>query len=338
MVALERKRRVRLAVLGGGIALLFLLFAELGPARILSLLSTLGGNFFVIVALFGCHECVRALAVGRCLPDDQRPPFRRLLRIRFLGEAVGTLTRTGMFGAEPARAWMLAGQTGPGAHAYAAAVSELIANSGVSASVSVAVAGYLLLTSEAHGPIRVICHVLLWSSLVYVSVSAWALAARVYVIGTILRGIGALPVVGRWLRTDRARVRAVEDAIIHALTDRPAALAQVLLLECAAQSILVTEIYWTIRSMGIVLGFGTALKIEVLTKAANVIQFVGVTEAGYSILFTWLGMSAAVGFTLSVVKLLRSLTAAAVGLAILNHSKKRLFRRQTEQPAGVGIL
>jgi len=334
----ERKRRVRLAVLGGGIALLALLFAELGPVRILSLLSTLGGNFFIIVALFGCHECVRAVAVGRCLPDDQRPPFRRLLRIRFLGEAVGTLTRTGMFGAEPARAWLLAGQTGPGAHAYAAAVSELIVNSAASASVSVAVTGYLLLAYEVHGPIRVVCHVLLWSGIVYVGVAAWALASRVYVIGTILRGLGALPVIGRWLKTDRARVRAVEDAIIHVLTDRPAALAQVVLLEFVAQSILVTEIYWTVGSMGIALGFETALKIEVLTKAANVIQFVGVTEAGYSVLFSWLGMSAAVGFTLSLVKLLRSLTAAAVGLAILNQWSKSLFRRQTEQPAGIGIL
>src|SRR5262245_34357707 len=101
-----RETTRRLAVLGGGVVLLVVLFAQLGPARILSLLLALGANFLVIVAVFGCHECVRALAVGRCLAADQRPRFHRLLRIRFLGEAVGTLTRTGMLGAEPARAWM----------------------------------------------------------------------------------------------------------------------------------------------------------------------------------------------------------------------------------------
>src|SRR5262249_52664658 len=144
---------------------------------------------------------------------DQRPRFHRLLRIRFLGEAVGTLTRTGMFSAEPTRAWMLAGQTGPGTHAYSAAVGELIANSCTWAFVSCLVTGWLLSSGTVHGPIKVVCHVLLWASLVYVVAAAWAISARVYLIGLILRGIGALPLVGPKLRTDRARVRAVEDGV-----------------------------------------------------------------------------------------------------------------------------
>ena len=313
----QRSTRFRLGVLIGGIGLLALLFAQLGPGRILSLLSSLGVNFLVIVVLFGCHESVRALAVSRCLPSGQRPRFRRLLRIRFLGEAIGTLTRTGSFGAEPTRAWMLASHTGPGAHAYAAAVAELIANSGTSAFVTVVVAGIVLLRADIHGPLRVLCHVLWWSSLVYVSAAVVALAARIYLIGAVLRGIGALPLVGRRLKTDPVRVRAVEDAIIHALTDRPLALIQILFLELIAQSILVFEIYWTVGSMGYGMTFGKALFVEVSTKAANVIQFVGITEAAYAVVFNWLGMTAAVGFALSLVKLLRSLTAAAAGLTIL---------------------
>src|SRR5262249_21383511 len=109
--------------------------------------------------------------------------------------------------------------------AYAAAFAELITNSCTSAFVSVVVSGWLLLAGGVHGPIRVVCHVLLWGSLAYVLAAVFALSARVYLVGLIFRGIGALPVVGRWLKTDRARVRAVEDAIIHALVDRPAALA-----------------------------------------------------------------------------------------------------------------
>src|SRR5262245_15246581 len=126
--------RVHLALLLAGCSLLVLLVAQLGPARILSLLRSLGVNILVIVALFGCHECVRALAVGLCLPPDRRPRFRGLLRIRFFGEVVGALTRTGPFGAEPLRAWMLAGHGSLGPHAYAGAVSELIANSCTSAA------------------------------------------------------------------------------------------------------------------------------------------------------------------------------------------------------------
>src|SRR5262249_24717014 len=141
----DTTKRNRVVVFAGGVMLLALLFAQLGPARIASLLSALGGNFFGIAALFGCHECVRTLAVGRCFPGDRRPRFHHLLRIRLFGEAVGTLTRTGMFGAEPTRAWMLADPTGQGAHGYAAAFGELIANSCTSAFVSVIVSAYLLL-------------------------------------------------------------------------------------------------------------------------------------------------------------------------------------------------
>jgi hypothetical protein len=118
---------------------------------------------------------------------------------------------------------------------------------------------------------------------------------------------------------------------MHALIDRPATLVQVLLLEILAQSILVFEIYWTIQSMGVAVSASTALLVEALTKAANVVQFFGVTEAGYAVVFNWLGLTAAVGFTLSVVKLLRSLTASALGLGLL----MQIDRRMRSRPRGV---
>jgi hypothetical protein len=255
--------------------------------------------------------------VCRFFPIDRRPSWRRVLRIRLLGEAVGTVTRTGSFGAEPARAWMLADHAGTGRHGYEAAASELIVNSCASATVSLAVAGAVLLRSDAEGPLRILCHILCWSSLVYMSVIVAALAARLYPIGAVLRGIGALPVVGRWLKTDAVRVRTIEDAIKHALTDRPSVLARIVCLEFLAQLILITEIYWTIHSMGFAITPARALYFEVLTKVPNVIQFIGVTEAAYAVVFNWLGMTATLGFALSIVKLLRSVTAAAIGLLIL---------------------
>lgn len=320
---LIRTRRVRAVLLVGGLVLLVLLFARLGPGRILSLLSALGVNFIAVVLLFACHEGVRALAVGRFLPADQRPPWRSLLRIRFLGDAIGAVTRTGMLSAEPVRAWLLAGSAGSGAHAYAAAASELIANSCTSAAVTVAVAGWMLLALELHGSLLVLCHILFWGSLVYICSAVGALAARVYLIGAILGWAGALPFAGRYLRTDPIRVRVTEDAIIHALTGAPSTVAQVVLLECLAQAILVSEVYVALRSMNAAMNVPDALYVEVLTKAANIIQLIGVTEAGYAVVFDWLGLTAALGFTLSLVKVLRSLTAAGLGLVILNQLDRR---------------
>lgn len=299
-----------------GVALLAVLFVQIGPERIVGLARAIGADMLVVTGIFAAHECVRALAVGRCLLD-QRPPLRTLLWIRFMGEAVRTLTHTGPFLAEPARAWMLARQGLHGPRAYGGAIAELIANVTTSAMVTLLVLAYALVALDLGARIEALSRVLVWISLGFVGVVAVALARRVYVIGAILRGLGALPFVGRRLRTNPGHVRQMEDSILAVLSDRPAVLAQVLLLEIVAQAILVLEIYWAIGAMDLPITYGRALVVEALTKLVNVVQFIGATEGGYAVVFGWLGMAAAAGFTLSLVKRARSLIVAAAGLGVL---------------------
>lgn len=305
----------------GGFALLGVLFVRLGPERIVSLFRSMGPNLLIVIAIFGCHECVRALALSRCVLPDHRPPFRRLLWIRFFGEAVKTLTHTGPFVSEPARAWMLARQGLHGVHAYGAAVSEFVANSTASALVTVLVLGFVLRMFELNRQALVLAHVLVWISLAYMIATVVALVGRFYLIGAIVKGVGALPLIGRRLRVDPARVREMEDAIMLVLRDRPTTAATIVLLELTAQTIIVFELYWSLRSMQVGITVGKALLVEALTKLANTIQFVGATEGSYALVFSWLGMTAAVGFTLSLVKRLRSLVVAALGLLALSKFK-----------------
>jgi hypothetical protein len=212
---------------------------------------------------------------------------------------------------------MLARDASGGAQAYGAAVSEFIANSTVSAFVTVLVLGSMMWTLDMGRPLTILAQVLVAVSLVYVVVAAIALAGRVYLIGMMIRGLGSLPMIGSRLRVDPAQVRRMEDAILHVLRDRPAILLQILVLEAAAQAILIAESYWALTSMNLPVTVGGALLIEALTKMANIIQFVGVTEGGYALVFDWLGMTATVGFTLSLVKRVRSMAVAAVGLGLL---------------------
>src|SRR5262249_47088907 len=166
-----------------GCLLLATLFVRLGPGRIMSLLTSLGWNAAVIVALFAAHELVRALAITQWLPADRRPPVAELLRIRLLGEGVGALTRTGSLAAEPTRAWLLANPARQGVAGYSAAAGELMANSATSAAFNVAVAGGLLSTAALHGPVVVLAHVLLWGSLVYLGFLVSIAASRVRLLG-----------------------------------------------------------------------------------------------------------------------------------------------------------
>jgi len=307
---------VRAAALLVGFLLLAVLFVRLGPARILSLLRSLGWNFLVVVALFAAHELLRTLAIRHWLPSDPRPPVTALVRIRLLGEGAGALTRTGSLTAEPVRAWLLANRGGQGAPGYSAAAGELMTNSATSAALNVVVAGWALLTADLQGPLLVLAHVILWASLVYVGVVVGILASRVSILGASARVVGKLPLVGRRLRIDPAKVGEMERAVRSALTERPTALAYILLLEISAQAVLVCEMYWAIRSMGVAVSLPSALFFEVMTRALTVVEFVGATEVGFAVVFTWLGMPAAIGFTLSLIKTLRSLTAGGIGVGI----------------------
>jgi hypothetical protein len=323
-----RRRAFRAAGLAGGCLLLAALFVRLGPGRILSLLTVLGPNFLVVVAIFTVHELVRALAIRRWLPADRRPALADLLRIRFIGEATGALSRTGALAAEPARAWILANRGGQGLPGYSAAAGELLANSATSAAVNALIAGCALAMADLKGPIVALAHVLLWGSLVYLGGIVVVVAWRVRILGACARAASGLPIIGRWLSADPAKVCDLERAIGSALTDRPAALAGIVLLELLAQAILVCEVYWTIRSLGVALSFRSALFIEIMTRALTIVEFVGATEMGFAVVFTWLGLPAAIGFTLSLVKTLRSVTAAGVViglLAIVERANQMLF-------------
>jgi hypothetical protein len=308
---------LRAAAFVVGFLLLGGLFMRFGPARILSLLTSLGWNFLVVVSIFSAHEFVRAQAIRRWLPAAHRPPAGDLLRIRLVGEAAGALTRTGSFAAEPARAWLLARRAGQAAPGYTAAAGELLVNSATSAAVNVAVSGWALLRGHLQGPVVALAHVLLWSSLVYFSAVIAIFVSRMRVVEAFVRLASMLPIVGRRFRLDDESVRALRDAIESAPAAQPARLVRILLLEMTAQVLLVCEVYWTIRSLGVAVSGSSALFIEIMTRGLTTVEFVGATEMGFALVFTWLGMPAAIGFTLSLVKTLRSVIAAGIGISVL---------------------
>src|SRR5262249_11127600 len=227
-------RSIRTLVPLGGVALLVVLFLQLGPARILELLESIGWNFPVIVGLYCCHESVRAFAVSACLPPGARVPVRQLVRLQFFTEAVRTLTHTGQFVSEPARAWLLTRQGISGSHASAAAISELIVNSGTSAVVTVGALVYFLHTMLLPPPLAAFARVLAAVSAGYIVIVVTAVISRTYVVGALIGAARVVPAIARLI--DPGDVRKMEDAIHRVLRERPVTLARVALLELAAQS------------------------------------------------------------------------------------------------------
>jgi hypothetical protein len=83
----------------------------------------------------------------------------------------------------------------------------------------------------------------------------------------------------------------------------------------------------------------SALVIESATKFITVVFFfvplqMGASEGAYVVIFGALGLSGAVGFSVSFVRRFRSLLVASIGLAALD----RLTRRTAGAPARAPVM
>ena len=91
------------------------------------------------------------------------------------------------------------------------------------------------------------------------------------------------------------------------------------------------EAYWICHFIGLPVGVGAAFMIEALSTAVDSILFmvpakIGTQEGGKAMVFAALGFSAASGLAFGVVRHIRELTWAALGL----------WLRWTHQPASAG--
>jgi hypothetical protein len=315
-----------------GIALLAFLFYRLGPSEILALGRAIGWNFFIVVAIFGGQELVRTAAVLRCLPGEPRPRFREVLGIRFMGEAVRQLTFTGPFLSEPTRAWLLSRRVLRSAEAFAAAFAEFLAFSLVSAGLTAASVLYLLRRFDFSTPLDIAAKVVFCGSVAFLVAAGVAIVRRVPVIGNIVKGLSYLPVLHKRWNPDMDEVRHMETVVLSSFRDQPFVLLQVMSLEVVAHGLLVVETYWVMASMSIAFPPLYPLLVESVTKIVNVALFVGATEGVYALIFDALGLVSAAGFTLSLTKRLRSLTVAALGLAIMSILPGDALSKRRKQP------
>jgi hypothetical protein len=107
---------------------------------------------------------------------------------------------------------------------------------------------------------------------------------------------------------------------------------------------LVLELAWILRALDFATPMASALVIESATKFITVVFFfvplqMGASEGTYAVVFGALGLSAAVGFSVSFFRRFRSLLVASIGLAALDRLTRRTAgtpRRAPGMPAEPG--
>jgi len=311
--------RVRLLLLVVGLGLSIVLVRQVGGAVILRLLTRVGWRLLVISAIYAGYVSIRAAALWRVMLDSPGP-YLDFLRVRISAEAIEMLTFTGPFLAEPAKGWLLIRRGTPTSAAFAIVIIEYLVYSVVSSCL--AIAALLLLLKRHTLPIA-----LQPAAILIVVVSIAFIAAFVFASST---GIGLIvPILraGRAVIGERAlrmaeQFERVETVIIEFLHGHVRRLAEVFALETAAHALLVIEVWIVIVVLGFALSWTQALVIEggvkfVGTAFAFIPGQFGASEGTYELLTKAIGLPAAIGLTVSLVRRLRGVLVAVVGLIVL---------------------
>jgi hypothetical protein len=308
--------RVRLLLLVVGLGLFVILVRQVGVGVVLSLLVRVGWRFLIISGIYGAYVGIRAAALWRVMLE--RPlPYMDVLRIRLSTEAIEMLTFTGPFLAEPAKGWLLTRRGTPTSAAFGAVITEYLVYSVVSSCLAV-VALVLLLTRHALPvALRPAAVLILVLTVAFIAAFLFASSTGIGLIVPILRGGRA--VVGERAGRIADQFQRIETVIIEFLHGHVRRLAEVFAIETAAHAVLVVEVWAVIVVLGFSLSWMQALVIEGGVKFVGIVfAFIpgqlGASEGTYEVLTKAVGLPTAVGLTVALVRRLRGVLVAIVGL------------------------
>jgi len=310
--------RARLLLVTLGLALMTALVIRVGVGTIATMVAQVGWAFPLIVALYVIHSAFRALVLWVAL-GVHAVPFLDVLRIRFSGEAVEALTYTGPLLAEPAKGLLLTSRGVPPVNAFAAISLEYLLYTVTSAGVG-AIGALLLLRMGSLSP----------------GLHAAALTLLITMVGFIvltfaagMSGIGliapALRTVNRLIRRERVTaaiesIMEVEMVLVAFLHTQPWRVVLAIVFEAASHALLMSDVWVVLHALGLQVNVFHLFVIEGSTKLVAFVFFfvpaqLGATEGGYALIFPLIGLPVAAGLTLSLLRRIRSMCIAGIGLA-----------------------
>jgi hypothetical protein len=314
-------RTARAVVLIAGFAAIGLLIAHLGPRLLFDLLAQVGWHIVPIMVVYAAHVLTRAVSLWSVIVD-RRVRFADVLRVRLSAEAVEVLTYTGPFLAEPAKGWLLTRRGLSATEAFAAVATEYLLYTTVSAAL--ALFGFAALATTAALPpsVRPLAMMTATAMAAFLVAFLFAAISGIGLIAPILGSLG--PVIGRSRATQAAAAFApIEQLLIDFLHTRPARLTWVLITEAIGHALFLVEIWIVFVALDVPFSLHDAVVFEGGTKIGAVAFFyipgqVGASEAMYAALARAIGLSASIGLALALIRRLRSLAIASVGLLTLS--------------------
>lgn len=272
-----------------------------------SALVQVGWGIILVVGQETVAHLLNALGWRFAFTRDEAAsfPFSELFRLRVAGDAVNYLTPSATVAGEVARATMLRARHGTTVRAGSVLVAKSAQTLG---QVVFVAAGFSLLGTRlvVSGPSASRRFWLVAGLLIIVAI----LSCR----ATIHHAPGLLAPACAWLRAVACRLREF-------IRDHPARVVLSTLMFALAYAWGAFEAYWICQFLGIPVSVFTAMSIEVLSVAVDGLLFmvpakIGSQEGGKVAVFAALGLPPSLGFAFGVVRHVRELTWAGLGVLL----------------------
>ena len=316
-------RPLRLTVTGAGLAFIVWLSWDLGPAAVWSTFHALGWRLAVVMFVpFSAAVALDTIGWSVLLPGC-RVGWARLAGARLAGEAVNLATPTASVGGEPLKAYLVRDHV----PLDLGLASVIVDKTSVVIGQAVFLAAGLSLALAALAPPREVTMamaVLLMAEAIGAGGFALVqLRGGVAGAGRVLQrlGIGPAP-------SYRALLHDVDRRLADLYRGRWARVVASTLFHAGGWAVGGLEIYVVLGLAGIPVDLTTAFVLEAVNSAVRFATFMipgslGALEGGNVAAFAVFGLPAAAGLSFSLVRRLREMTWALIGLVALAGFKAR---------------
>ena len=310
MSAFRRQPLIAIAAALAGLALFAYAVRRAGVAEILDGIHRVGWGLLAILAIAGFRFLIRAECWRWCLPPGTSFPLRRALAAFLAGDAAGNVTPLGLLASEPTKILLTRHHLATREAVSSLAVENLVYAASVIAMVAV---GLVVVAATVPLP-RV------WLATIVGALMAMGLGA--VVVLKAMRGTwdprhGTRP---RW----RERLAAVREEVRRFSGGYPRRLWRVFALDLSFHALAVLEVFLTLqwvlgdRSPTLPQAIAFEALNRIITVAFKFVPFrVGVDEVSAGALAPLLAVNPAAGVALAVVRKVRNLFWAAVGLILV---------------------
>ena len=304
----------------GGLVLLAFLIRELGASTVLANLRLVGWGIVPIILQETVSYSANTLGWRAAFPEP-RPTIRltQLLQARMAGDAVNYVTPTATLGGEFVRTRFLRGLAPNTSIVASVAVAKLAQTVG---QIAFVIIGLAVVLDDTPMPESIRFGLLAGLAGFSALVVGLIFVQRRGMFAPLLRLFERLGLPARAPEVMR-RLQRLDDEIMRIHANANGAFVFSSASFFVGWCMGVVEIYLILWFLGVPVSVHRALTVEVLSVAIDGMLFfvpakAGTQEGGKVLIFTLLGLDPAKGLALGIVRRIRELTWASVGLLILS--------------------